>query len=281
MNTPETIGRAFSITYREPVIMGIINCTPDSFFDGGSLFTETGALSEKLLLTRAENMINAGVRILDLGGESSRPGSAGISAEEEIRRVIPAVCLLKKKFPQIIISIDTCKAAVAETAAAEGADIINDISAFQADPRMAEVMPVIIMHMQGTPRHMQDAPVYSSVADEVYNFLTERAEFLLNAGFTGKQIIIDPGIGFGKTLEHNLALLKAIPRFLEPGFPVLIGVSMKKMVGDLTGRQVNRRLSGTLGVQLAAVLNGAHIIRVHEPEPFNDLLKCFFAARSA
>ena len=217
---------------RGPLIMGVVNVTPDSFSDGGRFFDVSTALSH------ARELIAAGADVLDIGGESTRPGAESVGEEEELRRVVPVIRALRER-SEVLISIDTSKAAVAEQAMAAGADIINDVTALLGDARMPGVAlqsgaGVVLMHMQGNPRTMQKAPHYEDVVGEVAEFLRQRMGAVLRFGMAAESVAIDPGIGFGKTLSHNLALLRAVPRFAEMGRPVLIGVSRKSFLGKLS-----------------------------------------------
>lgn len=241
-------------------IMGIVNVTPDSFSDGGKYFSAEKAVSHALQLVRD------GADIIDIGGESSRPGSEPISIEEELDRVIPVIQKLKKN-TDVVISIDTTKADVADEAIKNGADIINDISALRFDERMSMVaavndVPVIMMHMQGMPRNMQLNPQYDDVVREVYSFFEERKSFAIQHNV--QQIMIDPGIGFGKNLIHNLVLLKNLATFTALRLPIVVGTSRKSFIGKITGKDVDERLGGTIASSLHAIINGANIIRVHD-----------------
>jgi dihydropteroate synthase len=245
------------------VVMGIVNVTPDSFYDGGKRF-DTGRAADDAI-----EMIDLGAEILDIGGESTRPGAQPVSLEEEIRRVLPVIRELRKRC-SVPISIDTYKGAVARVALDEGADIVNDISALRFDPAMAalvahEGVPLILMHMQGVPRTMQREPHYEDVVREVRDFLAERVCAAKQAGIAPEKIIIDPGIGFGKTLAHNLALLKNLQSFNSLGQPLLIGVSRKAFIGKiLSAAGPEERLEGSLAAAVAAALSGANILRVHD-----------------
>jgi len=243
--------------------MGILNVTPDSFSDGGEFFEPERAVA------RARQIIAEGADILDIGGESSRPGAEPVSAEEELRRVTPVIEQIACWRSPVTISIDTTKAAVAERALAAGARIVNDISALRFDERMAEVVReagagVVLMHMQGTPRTMQIEPRYRDVVAEVRNFLAERIAFAESRGIKKSQIAIDPGIGFGKTVEHNVMLLARLRAFCELGCPVLVGASRKSFIGKWLGREPKDRLAGSLAVAAWAVMSGARIVRVHD-----------------
>lgn len=245
------------------VVMGVVNVTPDSFFDGGKRFDSARAAAD------AFEMIESGAEILDIGGESTRPGAQPVSLDEELRRVLPVIRELRKK-SSVPISVDTYKEAVARAALDVGADIINDISALRFDPAMAalvarEGVPLILMHMQGEPRTMQQKPHYGDVVRDVREFLAERVHSANQAGIGREQIIIDPGIGFGKTLAHNLALLKNLQSLNSVGQPLLIGVSRKAFIGKiLNAAGPEERLEGSLAAAVAAALSGANILRVHD-----------------
>jgi dihydropteroate synthase len=245
------------------VVMGIVNVTPDSFYDGGQRFDTGRAVDD------AVEMIDFGAEILDIGGESTRPGAQAVSLDEELRRVLPVIRELRKRC-SVPISIDTYKEAVARAALDSGADIVNDISALRFDPEMAalvarEGVPLILMHMQGVPRTMQREPRYQDVVGEVRDFLAERVRAANQAGIAQEQIIIDPGIGFGKTLAHNLALLKNLQSLISLGQPLLIGVSRKAFIGKiLNAAGPEERLEGSVAAGVAAALSGANILRVHD-----------------
>jgi dihydropteroate synthase len=251
-----------SVTSREPLIMGVLNCTPDSFYDGGAYPTATAAVE------RARRMVEKGADIVDVGGESTRPGSEPVDAAEQIRRTVPVIAQIRR-FWRGSISIDTTRASVAREALDAGADWINDISALRDDPAMASVAAeadshVVLMHMQGSSRTMQDAPSYVDVVDEVAQFLKERADWAGSQGIKPEHLVIDPGIGFGKDLSHNLAILRSIPRFASLGYPVLIGASRKSFIGRITGDDVEDRLEGSLAAAIWSALHGADILRVHD-----------------
>jgi dihydropteroate synthase len=245
------------------VVMGIVNVTPDSFYDGGKRF-DTGRAADD-----AVEMIDFGAEILDIGGESTRPGAQPVTLDEELRRVLPVIRELRKRC-SVPISIDTYKEAVARAALDDGADIVNDISALRFDPAMAalvanEGVPLILMHMQGVPRTMQREPHYEDVLREVRDFLAERVCAARQAGIAQEAIIIDPGIGFGKTLAHNLALLKNLQSLKSIEQPLLIGVSRKAFIGKiLNAAGPEERLEGSLAAAVAAALSGANILRVHD-----------------
>jgi dihydropteroate synthase len=244
------------------LLMGIINVTPDSFYDGGKRFDASKAIADGLAL------IEAGADIVDVGGESTRPGAPPVSAEAELRRVLPVVQGLRR-MAKVPISIDTYKAPVARAALAEGADIVNDISALRFDLGMGAVaatekVPVVLMHMQGAPQTMQAEPRYRDVLREVQDFLAARAAFALSVGVERDHIILDPGIGFGKTLDHNLSLLRGLPSLASLGYPLLVGASRKAFIGKILDVKPDERLEGSLAAAVAAVFGGAHIIRAHD-----------------
>ncbi len=243
-------------------VMGILNVTPDSFSDGGRLLTEDA------LIDQAAAMVTAGVDIFDIGGESSRPFSGPVSVDDELARVIPAIEAVRKRFGQPI-SIDTTKAVVARAALDAGADIINDISAFRFDPEMVSLaagtdVPIIFMHMLGTPKDMQTAPSYNDVIGEIKVFFEERLGFLDQHGVGRDRVVLDPGIGFGKTPEHNLTILKHLHRFTTLGCPLLVGHSRKAFIGMVLDRQVADRDVATAAVSALCVEKGAAILRVHD-----------------
>ncbi len=249
MNTPATR------------IMGILNVTPDSFSDGGQYHTYEAAIRH------AEALITAGADILDVGGESTRPYAAPVSLEDELARTIPVIKAIRTT-SSIPISIDTTKAEVARQSLLAGADIINDISALLKDPEMIEVVkesdvPVIIMHMQGTPADMQDKPQYESVVEEVFEFFRERISWMVDQGVARERIILDPGIGFGKTMAHNLSIIKHLDRFKALNLSVLLGHSRKNFLGLLTGLEAEQRDLATAVVSALSVQHHVDIIRVH------------------
>ena len=260
---------------QRPLVMGILNVTPDSFSDGGRY------QALEFAVERAELMIKDGVDIIDIGGESTRPGSPSVPADEELRRVMPAIYALRELgYP---LSIDTCKPEVMREAIIAGADMINDINGFRAPGAIDAVKDsdcaLCVMHMQGTPQDMQARPDYEDVVSDVIAFLRERVDALLAAGVARERITIDPGFGFGKSVEHNYALLRSISRMeSELGLPVLAGLSRKSMIGAVTGRSVEQRLAGSLAGALAAVAQGARIVRVHDVAETVDALKVWQAA---
>lgn len=261
-----------------PLVMGILNVTPDSFSDGGQFH------SIDLALSRAEQMIADGVDIIDIGGESSRPGAEPLPLEEELRRVMPVVYALRDCGKPL--SIDTYKPEVMREALHAGADMINDINGFRAEGALSAVnqsdCALCIMHMQKDPLTMQLSPEYQDVMRDVTLFLHERVAAMDEAGVDSTRICVDPGFGFGKTVEHNLALLRNMERISEEtGVPVLAGVSRKSMIGAITGRPVEQRLAGSLAAALAAVAHGAAIIRVHDVAETVDALKVWMAVEQS
>src|SRR3990170_4627171 len=245
-----------------PIIMGILNVTPDSFSDGGQYQNADTAVNHAL------QMLEEGADIIDVGGESTRPGAYPISEAEELKRVIPLIKLLSKEVRKPI-SIDTYKARVAEKAIEAGASIINDIGGLLMDKHMAKVaaeakVPVIIMHKKGNPRIMQKYPVRKNVMSEILSYLQKSVSRAVNAGIDEDKIILDPGIGFGKTLHQNLKILKRLKEFKSMGFPILIGTSRKQFIGAILKLSTRERLYGTLATLSIAVMNGAHIVRVHD-----------------
>lgn len=242
-------------------IMGVLNITPDSFSDGGLYFQRDKAIEQGRALARE------GADIIDVGGESTRPYSESVSEEEEMERVIPVIETLKRD-TGIPISIDTCKAEVAGHALRAGASIINDISALRSDPRMAEVaaeagVPVILMHMKGAPGNMQDNPTYDALLPEISEFLKDRIEYAVEKGIKRDRIIVDPGIGFGKTFDHNLEIIRDLHRLHPLERPILLGSSRKAFLGRILGREPLDRDTGTMATITAGILNGARIVRVH------------------
>jgi dihydropteroate synthase len=257
------LGRVLVDFSRRPYIMGVLNVTPDSFSDGGRFFRPQDALEQ------ARRLIAEGADILDIGGESSRPGSDPVTVEEELRRVLPVVEKLAAESP-VPISIDTTKAEVARRALRAGAAMINDISALRFDPRLAQVVaeagaPLCLMHMRGEPKTMQQGPiVYRDLLGEIAAFLQDAMERARAAGIERDKIILDPGIGFGKTAEHNLTILRRLDYFHRLGRPLLVGVSRKSFIGQILDLPPQERLFGTAAAVAAAVLAGAHILRVHD-----------------
>jgi dihydropteroate synthase len=252
-------------------VMGIVNVTPDSFSDGGLFFDPATAVAHGLQLQ------SEGAAILDVGGESTRPGADPVEAEEESRRVVPVIEGLVAAGVSARISVDTSKAEVTERALAAGATLVNDVTALRAAPEMAELTAaagadLCLMHMVGTPRTMQEAPHYEDVVSEVKRFLEERMAFAVAHGVPETKILLDPGIGFGKSVVHNLELIARLPELVALGRPLLIGTSRKSFIGELTGRDVGDRLAGTIAANVQAYERGATIFRVHDVTPLVDAL---------
>ncbi|HKJ46693.1 MAG TPA: dihydropteroate synthase [Balneolales bacterium] len=258
-----------------PQVMGILNVTPDSFSDGGRF------INEEIALDHIYEMIEAGASIIDVGGESTRPGSDPVDVSDELNRVIPILKRAIPKYPDTFFSIDTTKYEVAREALKIGAHMINDISGLQKDPRLADLcakydVPLIIMHSKGDPKTMQKDPEYDDVVEEVSRFFKEKISLAQAKGAT--KIIIDPGIGFGKKLEHNLELLGNLETFRKFGCPILIGASRKSMISHLLGkRPVPERLSATLAIHYDSMMRGARIIRVHDVKEASDTVAIFNA----
>ncbi|HLZ33994.1 MAG TPA: dihydropteroate synthase [Nitrospira sp.] len=254
-----------------PLLMGIVNVTPDSFYDGGRFLNHQAAVAHALRL------VEEGADLLDIGGESTRPGSAPVDEAEEVRRLIPVVTAVAKAV-SVPISIDTSKAGVAKAALDAGAVIINDVTALRGDPAMADLIAetgagLVLMHMQGTPRTMQQAPHYHDVVEEVGVFLAGRARFAMERGVAKSQILLDPGIGFGKVLVHNLDLLAQLRIFTKLGFPLLVGLSRKAFIGQLLNQPVQDRAWGTAAAVALAVEQGANVLRVHDVGAMRDVVK--------
>ncbi len=249
--------------------MGIVNVTPDSFSDGGEF------LDPERAIAHGRELADEGADILDVGGESTRPGARAVDAAEELGRVVPVVEALAKDGPKV--SIDTSKTEVARAALDAGASMVNDVTALRADPDLAALCAerdceVVLMHMLGDPRTMQENPVYHDVVDDIKVFLAERIEFATVAGIHRERIWIDPGIGFGKTVEHNLELHRRLGEFAELGRPVAFGSSRKSFIGKLTGAGVDQRLGGTIASNVIAYANGARMLRVHDVAPMQEAL---------
>ena len=260
-----------------PRVMGILNVTPDSFSDGGRFLDRT------LAIAHARAMLADGADLVDVGGESTRPGAVPVGEAEEIDRVVPVIEALVSD--GAIVSVDTMKPAVMRAAIAAGASMVNDVRALREPGALEAVAQggaaVCLMHMRGTPASMQEAPEYVDVVADVRGFLMSRAGACEAAGIARERIAIDPGLGFGKTLAHNLALLNALPRLAAHGYPVLVGYSRKSSLGTLTGRPVDERLAASLGAALAAVARGASVVRVHDVRETVDALKVWCAVRDA
>ncbi len=269
---PFQCGR-FRLSLGKPLIMGVINVTPDSFYDGGAHAQSAAAIEHGLKL------VVEGADILDIGGESTRPGSLPVDVAEELARILPVLDALTRV--GVPLSVDTTKPEVMRQAVAAGADMINDVAAFRA-PGALDVMAdsaaaLCIMHMQGEPRTMQSNPHYDDVVAEVAGFLQDRAHAAEALGIVKERIVLDPGFGFGKTLGHNLLLLKNLGRLADLGWPVLAGLSRKSMLGKITGRDVQDRVHASVAAALLAVVNGARIVRVHDVGATRDALDVFDA----
>jgi len=263
-----------SVDLSVPRVMGILNVTPDSFSDGGRFVVPDDAL------VQAERMIAEGADILDIGGESTRPGAAAVSLDEEMARVLPLIERVAAEF-DVPVSIDTSKPELMRAAVAAGAAMINDVSALRAPGAVAVVaalgVPVCLMHMQGEPRTMQAAPQYDDVLADVIRFLGDRVAVCVAAGIARERLLIDPGFGFGKTLQHNLALLRGLGQFRQLGLPILVGISRKSMLGAITGKPVGERQTASVAAALMAVERGARIVRVHDVAAMVDALRLWRA----
>ncbi|MEN8107032.1 MAG: dihydropteroate synthase [Pseudomonadota bacterium] len=260
----------------QPQVMGILNVTPDSFSDGGVFLAPAQAMAH------AQAMVEAGAAIIDVGGESTRPGSAPVSVDEELRRVLPVIEALTASV-SVPISIDTQKPAVMRAAVAAGAGLINDVNALQADGAVGAAVesgvPVCLMHMQGIPEGMQDNPHYEDVVDEVAGFLTARAAACETAGIPAERIVLDPGFGFGKTVEHNLMLLRHLDRLVALGYPVLAGLSRKSLIGKVLDLPVDKRLYPGIALSVLAVWQGVSIIRTHDVRETREAIQMCRAVR--
>lgn len=259
-----------------PVVMGILNVTPDSFSDGGRFMDTAAAISHGLA------MVEAGAGLIDIGGESTRPGAQAVSEDQEIRRVVPLVEALISRV-DVPVSVDTSKAGVIRAAIEAGATFINDVRALREEGALQAAADsnagICLMHMQGEPRTMQMEPAYTNVVSEVREFLQSRIDACIAAGIARDRLVVDPGIGFGKRIEHNMELLVRLPELLKLGHPLLIGVSRKSMFGTLLGRTVDERLAGGLAVAVSSVLAGASIVRTHDVAETVDALKIAAALR--
>ncbi len=264
----------FEFTLERPILMGIVNVTPDSFSDGGEHATTQQAIAH------AHRLVSEGAHILDIGGESTRPGALPVSVEDELKRVLPVILALRDT--GVAISVDTYKPEVMRAALDAGADLLNDVTGFR-DPAARQVAAshpncgLCVMHMQGKPHTMQLAPDYVDVVQDVKAYLLAQAHLLEGLGIDTRRITLDPGCGFGKTLEQNYALIKNLNQFVETGYPVLIGVSRKSLIGTVTGRSVTQRLAGSIAAALAGVVRGAAIIRAHDVAETRDALNVWNA----
>jgi dihydropteroate synthase len=266
-----------------PVVMGVINTTPDSFSDGGTLYS-SNKLDHSRVLARAVAMVDAGAGILDIGGESTRPGAKAVSLNEEMDRVLPLVERIHAEL-NVVISVDSSAPELMVAAAAAGAGILNDVRALTRAGALAAAagtgLPVCLMHMRGEPQSMQSAPEYDDVVTQVRDYLVERVTACEAAGIARERLILDPGFGFGKTVAHNLSLLKGLPMLAQCGLPILAGLSRKSMIGQLIGREVDRRLPASLALAVLAVERGAKIIRTHDVAETVDALAMATAVAGA
>ena len=272
-------GRVLSLEH--PRVMGVLNITPDSFYDGGQLFSD-GRADQEAILARAEAMAAAGAHLLDIGGESTRPGATPVSTAEELERVVPVVECLADRV-DVMLSVDTSDPAVMTAAAAAGAHLLNDVRALTRDGALAAAaatgLPVCLMHMQGTPQTMQTAPRYEDPLGEVEAFLDARVATCVAAGIARDRLLIDPGFGFGKTVAHNLALLAGLPRLAARGLPLLVGLSRKSLIGRLLGRELEERLAASLALAVLAAERGAAVVRAHDVRETADALAMVTALR--
>lgn len=257
---------------RQRYIMGIVNVTPDSFSDGGLYASHEHAINHALAL------LDQGAQIIDVGGESTRPGAAAVEAEQELERVIPVIEGILAQRPEAIISVDTTKAKVVQAALRAGAHIANDISGLGFEPELAQAVAdtgagLVLMHIKGTPRTMQQAPQYEDLLGEVYDYLAQRIELAQSFGVPKSQLIVDVGLGFGKTVEHNYTLLRELGHFLSLGCPILLGPSRKSFIGAVVDKPPAQRLMGTAATIACGIFAGAHIVRVHDVEALVDVVK--------
>lgn len=264
-------GRSLAVGERT-LIMGIVNVTPDSFSDGGLFDSEDRAFEQ------AERLLAEGADILDIGGESTRPGAEAASADQQIARVVPVIRRLRKNGGDKTLSVDTSNADVAERAFDAGADILNDVTALRGDPRMASLaarwgVPVVLMHMQGEPRTMQNNPRYNDVVNDIKAFLRDRIAAALDSGITEDRLMVDPGFGFGKTAAHNLEILRRLAEFHALGRPIVIGTSRKSTIGKITNRPVETRKYGTAATVALSVARRAQIVRVHDVAQMLDVAR--------
>ena len=268
-----------SLDLSSPRIMGVINTTPDSFSDGGTLYSSE-QLNLDLALDRARVMVESGASILDIGGESTRPGAEPVGEAQEMDRVIPLLQRISAEL-DVVVSIDTSTPAVMNEAAAQGAGLINDVRALQrpgaVEAAAASGLPVCLMHMQGEPGSMQLAPQYSDVVADVAGFLAQRVAACESAGIPRGRLLLDPGFGFGKTVEHNLALLAGLPELAAIGLPLLVGLSRKSLIGKLIGREIDQRMPASLALAVLAVERGAAIIRTHDVAETSDAVAMYIA----
>lgn len=273
----ELICGKYRLDLKHPQVMGILNVTPDSFSDGGRFIGKEAAI------THATAMLRDGASIIDIGGESTRPGAAGVSLQEELDRVIPVVESIAANL-DVIISVDTSTPEVMLAAAAAGAHMLNDVRALERPGAMAAAaktgLPVCLMHMQGQPTNMQEKPEYDDVVEDVYLYLARKIQQANMAGIGNERLLVDPGFGFGKSLEHNLQLLAHLKRFKTLGLPLLVGMSRKSMIGALIGNAApTERVQGSVAAAVIAAMQGAHILRVHDVKETADALKIVAAVK--
>lgn len=263
----------------QPVVMGILNTTPDSFSDGGKLHCGNKLLLDAAL-TRAATMVAEGAAVIDVGGESTRPGASPVSVNQELDRVVPVIEKIRAEL-DVLISVDTSSPEVIREASTAGANLINDVRALCREGALQAAvdtgLPVCLMHMQGQPETMQKKISYQSVVDEVLEFLLSRVDAVQQAGIDKNKIVLDPGYGFGKSLEHNLQLVRHLPNFVQSQYPIMVGFSRKSMIGVITGRGVDQRLAGSLALAQVALQAGVKILRVHDVAETVDVVRVWSA----
>ena len=264
-----------NLNFQNPILMGVLNVTPDSFSDGGKYNTTFRALDH------VKNMINFGAHIIDVGGESTRPGAKSVSEQDEITRISETIQLIKKQHPNQLVSLDTRKSRVMQHGLSIGVDLLNDVSALDFDQQSFQVVkdsgkPIILNHSQGIPENMQNNPTYDNVLLDIFDYFENKIKFLKNNGIKDEQIIIDPGIGFGKTLEHNLEIISKISLFHSLGYPIMVGPSRKSFIGKIMGEKDNpQRLGGTIASVLYSYLQGIQLFRVHDIQETSEALKVY------
>jgi dihydropteroate synthase len=265
----------YNLNFKNPILMGVLNVTPDSFSDGGKYNTTFRALDH------VKSMIDFGAHIIDVGGESTRPGAKSVSEQDEITRVSETIQLIKKKYPNQLISLDTRKSKVMQHGLSIGVDMLNDVSALDFDPQSYQVVkdsgkPIVLNHSQGIPEDMQNNPTYENVLLDIFDYFKNKIKFLKDNGIKDEQIIIDPGIGFGKTLEHNLEIISKISLFHSLGYPIMVGPSRKSFIGKIMGEKDNpQRLGGTIASVLYSYLQGIQLFRVHDIQETSEALKVY------
>ena len=265
----------YNLNFKNPILMGVLNVTPDSFSDGGKYNTTFRALDH------VKSMIDFGAHIIDVGGESTRPGAKSVSEQDEITRVSETIQLIKKKYPNQLISLDTRKSKVMQHGISIGVDLLNDVSALDFDPQSYQVIkdsgkPIVLNHSQGIPEDMQNNPTYENVLLDIFDYFENKIKFLKDNGIKDEQIIIDPGIGFGKTLEHNLEIISKISLFHSLGYPIMVGPSRKSFIGKIMGEKDNpQRLGGTIASVLYSYLQGIQLFRVHDIQETSEALKVY------